>query len=241
MATTKATLTITSSDLLSDPLSMLTSSTLTTAGTDTGLTQTAGLARTNFFYEAPSPIQSKVIYRSNDALTKGANKVYLKNLSTTATEFFTVFIDQEEMGRLYAGDWAFFPWSAISDGAPETFVTTIGGTWVAGETWEFDGVLVTAADTVLANIAAQINAENFPNWTTTIDGTAITFTARHSIDSGTVPTATADIEAQIVQTGGSDATSAVSAATVGVATSSDIFVVPSVATSMDLEHALFKE
>jgi hypothetical protein len=240
MATTKATLTITSSDLLSDPLSMLTSSTLTTAGTDTGLTQTAGLARTNFFYEPPSPIHSKIIYRSDDATTNGANKVYLKNLSTTATEFFTVFIDQEEMGRLYAGDWAFFPWSATA-GTKETFVTTIGGTWVAGETWEFDGVLVTAADTVAANIAAQINAENFPNWTTTIDGTAITFTARHSIDSGTVPTATADIEDQIVQTGGSDATSAVSAAAVGVATSSDIFVVPSVATSMDLEHALFKE
>jgi hypothetical protein len=235
MATTKATLTITSSDLLSDPLSMLTSSTLTTAGTDTGLTQTAGLARTNFTND---PIQSKIIYRSDDATTNGANKVYLKNLSTTATEYFTVFIDQEEMGRLYAGDWAFFPWSATA-GTKETFIATIAGTWVAGETWEFDGVLVTAADTVAANIAAQIHAENFPNWTTTIDGAAITFTARHSIDAGTVVTATADIV--IVQAAGDDATSVVSSAAMGTATSSDILVVPSVATSMDLEHALFKE
>ena len=101
MATTTAALTLTSTDLLTNELALSTSATLTTASTSTGITQTKGLARTNFTND---PIQSKVIYRSDDATANGSNKVYLKNLSSTASEYFTVFIDQEEMGRLYAGD-----------------------------------------------------------------------------------------------------------------------------------------
>ena len=235
MATTTATITLASTDLLTDELSLASTATLTTAGTSTGVTQTSGLARTNFTND---PIQSKVIYRSDDATADGANKVYLKNLSTTASEYFTVLIDQEEMGRLYAGDWAFFPWSATS-GTKETFIATIAGTWVAGETWEFDGVLVTAANTTVADIAAQIDAEEFPNWTTTRSTAAVTFVAREARDTGTVVTATADIV--IVQTGGSDATSVVSSAAMGTSTQSDIIVVPSVVTTMDLEHTLFKQ
>ena len=235
MATTTATITLASTDLLTDELSLASTATLTTAGTSTGVTQTSGLARTNFTND---PIQSKVIYRSDDATADGANKVYLKNLSATAAEYFTVLIDQEEMGRLYAGDWAFFPWSATS-GTKETFIATIAGTWVAGETWEFDGVLVTAANTTVADIAAQIDAEEFPNWTTTRSTAAVTFVAREARDTGTVVTATADIV--IVQTGGSDATSVVSSAAMGTSTQSDIIVVPSVVTTMDLEHTLFKQ
>ena len=235
MATTIATISLASSDLLSSALAFTQTNALTTAGSATGLTLTSGLARTNFTND---PIQSKAIFRSDDAANNGANKVYLKNLSATASEYFTVFIDQEEMGRLYAGDWAFFPWSATA-GTKETFIATIGGTWVAGETWEFDGVLVTAANTTVADIAAQVNAEHFPNWTTTISGAAVTFTARHSMDAGTVVTATADIA--IVQTGGSDATSVVSSAAMGTATDSDIMIIPSVHTTMTLEHMLFHQ
>ena len=232
MATT-ATITISSPDLVTDSLSLTTTATLTKAGNSTDIAQTTGLARTNFTND---PIQSKVIYRSDDAAADGANKVYLKNMSAVATQYFTVFIDQEEMGRLYAGDWALFPWSATS-GTKETFRATIAGTWVAGESWEFDGVTVFAANTTVADIAAQIDAEEFPNWTTTRSGAAVTFVAREARDTGTVVTATADIV--IVQTGGSDATSVVDNAAMGTATESDIIVVPSVVTTMDLEHMLF--
>ena len=234
MAITAAiTLTSGAGDLLTDSLSLSTTASLTQAGNSTAIAQTSGLARTNFTND---PIQSKVIYRSDDATANGANKVYLKNMSATAAEYFTVFIDQEEMGRLYAGDWALFPWSATS-GTKETFIATIGGTWVAGESWEFDGVKVYAANTTVADIAAQIDAEEFPNWTTTRSGAAVTFVAREARDRGTVVIATADIV--IVQTGGSDATSVVSSAAMGTATESDIIVVPSVVTTMDLEHMLF--
>ena len=71
MATTTATITINSTDLLTDELSLSTTATLTTAGTATGLTSASGLSRTNFTND---PIQSKVIYRSDDATADGANK-----------------------------------------------------------------------------------------------------------------------------------------------------------------------
>ena len=236
MATTIATISLTSNDLLSSALAFTQVNPLNTAGSATGLTQTSGLARTNF---TANPIQSKTIYRSDDATTDGANKIYLKNLSATASEYFTVYIDQEEMGRLYAGDWAFFPWTATG-GVKEVFTTTIGGTWVVGETFEFDGVLITAETTSVNSIATQVNNAYYPNWTTTIaNDDEVTFTATHSMDAGTVVTATADIV--IVQTGGSDATAVVSAAAMGTATSSDILVVPSVVTTMDLEHMLFNQ
>ena len=103
MATIIATLSLASTDLLSNVLALSTSTSLTKAGNSTGLTLTSGLGRTNFLAGGTAPFASKVIYRANDATsadaaTDSANKVYLKNLSTTASEYFTVFIDQEQMG-----------------------------------------------------------------------------------------------------------------------------------------------
>ena len=233
MATTIATINLTSSDLLSSALAFSSTNSLTAAGSATGLTLTSGLARTNFTND---PIQSKAIYRSDDATANGANKIYLKNLSSPATEYFTIFIDEEEMGRLYAGDWAFFPWTATG-GTKETFITTIANTWAAGDTWEFDGIEVTAANSTVANIAQQIDDQHFPNWTTTISTAAVTFTARHAMDAGTVATATADI---VVVTAG-DGDAVVSSSALGVATESDIMIIPSVHTEMSFEHMLFHQ
>ena len=94
--TAELTLTSAAGDLTSDALALSTTTSFTQAGGSTAIAQTSGLGRTNFTND---PIQSKVIYRSDDATANGANKIYLKNLSTTATQYFTVFIDQEEMGR----------------------------------------------------------------------------------------------------------------------------------------------
>ena len=237
MATITTGLTIASSDLLSNNVSFSTTTNLSKAGNSTGLELTSGLARTNFTND---PIQSKVIYRSDDATTDGANKVYLKNLSTTPAQFFTIYIDQEEMGRLYAGDFAFFPWSA-TQGTLETFVVTIGGTWVAGETWAFDGITTAAANTTVADIAGQIDAQHYPNWTTSITGAAVTFTARHAGVNGVVTAADAVTGDVIVQGGGSDATGVISAGAAGTRSEADIVILPSVATTMDLEHMLLHE
>ena len=218
MATTTATITISSADLLTDELSLSSTATLTTAGTSTGVTQASGLSRKTTSFASSGIIDSVVLYRADDYTADKANKVYIKNTSTTASEYFEVMITGAggtagggvtELGRLYAGDWCFFPWNATG-GTKETFIATIAGTWVAGETWEFDGVTITAANSTVADIAAQIDAAHFPNWVTSRSTAAVTFVARESVDTGTVVTATADIV--IVQSGGSDATSVVSSA-----------------------------
>ena len=108
MATTIATISLASSDLTSSALAFSSSNPLNTAGTATGLSLTSGLSRTNF---TDDPIHQKLIYRGDDATANGANKIYMKNLSTTPAEYFTLYINSEEMGRLYAGDWLFIPWS----------------------------------------------------------------------------------------------------------------------------------
>ena len=238
MATITASITLSSSDLLSSVLSFSDTSTLTKAGNTTGLSLTSGLAKTNFTVGGSAPFTSKVIYRGNDATSNGANKVYLKNLSATATEYFTVYIDQEEMGRLYAGDWAFFPWSAV-DGTEETFVMTITDTWAVGDTWDFDGITTTAANTTVADIAAQVHAQNYPNWTTSISTAAVTFTARVTGAAGVV-TGTTAITGDTVTTAG-DGTTPITSGAAGTRSESDIIVVPSVATTMDLEHILFSQ
>ena len=48
MATTTATITIASSDIADNAFSVSNTSTLTTAGTDTGITETTGLGRKKF-------------------------------------------------------------------------------------------------------------------------------------------------------------------------------------------------
>ena len=236
--TSSFTLTSAAGDLVTDALTLSTTANLTQAGGSTAIAQTSGLARTNFTVGGSAPFASKIIFRANDATADGANKVYLKNLSTTPAQYFTVYIDQEEMGRLYAGDWAFFPWSA-TDGTEETFIVTIANTWAAADTWDFDGITTTAANSTVADIAAQIHAQNYPNWTTSISTAAVTFTARVAGAAGVVTGATA-ITGDTVTTAG-DGTAAITSGAAGTRSESDIIIVPSVATTMDLEHMLLKQ
>tara|TARA_R110002051_G_C8613725_1_gene482274 strand:+ start:71 stop:490 length:420 start_codon:yes stop_codon:yes gene_type:complete len=115
MATTIASLNITSTDLLSDTLAISTVAELTNTGSSTGVTQTTGLGRTKtestsqyilFYGEVASfPLASQ----------DQAAKIYIKNLSTTAAQFITIHVNAEEVGRLYAGDWCFMPWSIAAD------------------------------------------------------------------------------------------------------------------------------
>ena len=246
MATTTAQLILTSTDLLSDSLSLSAISTLTTAGSSTGVTQASGLSRKTTSAASAAAIQASVLYRAGDYTTDGANKVYIKNTSTTAAEHIEILITGgggtagggvTELGRLYAGDWAFFPWNATG-GTKETFITTIGGTWVVGDEFHFDGVEIKAATTVVASIATQVDEAQFPNWVTSRSGAAVTFVARESVDTGTVVIVTADME--LIQSS-SGATAVVSSAAMGIAADSDIMIIPSVHTTMTLEHMLFHE
>ena len=238
MATTTATITVSSTDLLSDELALSTTSTLTTAGTSTGVTQTTGLARKTTSAATAAGIQAVNLYRAGDYTANGANKVYIKNTSTTAAEFYTVHIDQEEIGRLYAGDWMFMPWNATS-GTKAVFTVTFASTWAAGDTWEFDGVTMTAANSTVADIAAQVDALNYPNWTTTYVATEATiiFNARYATSASEEVWVTAD---GTLNTAGSG-TANISSAAVGSKSESDITIRPSVHTAMTYETLLIHE
>ena len=109
MATTTATITINSSDLTGDPLALSTTATLYKAGQTVGLENTSGVGRTN------SVSGSAVTLYDGDAYANGSHKVYLANKSTDATEYFTIEMNSEQIGKLYAGDWMFIPWEANAD------------------------------------------------------------------------------------------------------------------------------
>ena len=237
MATTTADITLTSTDLLTDSLSLSASATLTNAGGSTGMTQTQGLTRKTMSAAAAGNIQADVLYRAEDYTTDGANKVYIKNISTTVTEYFTIHIDEEELGRLYSGDWAFFPWAATS-GTFAEFRLTIAGSWVAGDTWEFDGVTATATNATESDFCAIIDGTNYPNWTTdhAAGETTVNFIQRRAGGLTQSEAVTADGTKS-----SSSGTAVISLSGKGTKSESDITIRPSTHNEMIYECMLIHE
>lgn len=113
MATTTATITLSSADLTGDALSLSTTATLTKAGGTTGLDQTTGVARK--FYASVQTAANLIA--ASDYTADKAHKVYIKNTSTTASEFITIELggSNVSLGRLYAGDWCLLPYDGNND------------------------------------------------------------------------------------------------------------------------------
>ena len=114
MATT-ASITLTS-DITGDATNLNSTAILTKADSNvTGLDQFTGVT-TLVFSAAQS---DKNIIDANDyADTTVAHKVYIRNANTSGTKFVTVDIDSsanEPLGRLYPGDWCFFPYDGTLD------------------------------------------------------------------------------------------------------------------------------
>ena len=103
MATARITL---SSDIQSDNLEFFKDKILYKAGTEQNLDQTTGLNK--IILTATTNI---VLLDSSAAGVGKAAKVYIANKSTDASEFVTITINAQIVGRLYAGDWMFIPWS----------------------------------------------------------------------------------------------------------------------------------
>lgn len=119
MPTTTATVTLSSSDLTGDALQLSTTSTLTKAGTTTGLDQTTGVGRMTTTATADVTLFAAANYTDDKN-----HKVYIKNTSTVATEYVQVKIGGTEIGRLYAGDWLFIPWNADTTATDADIVYT---------------------------------------------------------------------------------------------------------------------
>jgi hypothetical protein len=110
MATTTATLTLSSADLTGDALSLSSTATLTKAGTLTGLDQTTGVGRKTTTATSQYTLVDKADYGDDKA-----HKVYIKNTSTVATEHAVITIESQLLGRLYAGDWLLVPYNGDQD------------------------------------------------------------------------------------------------------------------------------
>ena len=121
MATTTATITLSSSDIADNSFSISNTSTLYTAGTDTGLSETTGLGRKKF-------ADNSNIVLLDGGLTSGiaadvtadkSAKVYIKNTGTATDKYALIGIGDSTgtpiyIGRLYGNDFMFFPWDANS-------------------------------------------------------------------------------------------------------------------------------
>ena len=103
MATT-ATITLTSADIAGDPVNVSKTTTCTKAGATTDLDQSTGLQRVHLRSTA-----NKVLLAANAEGNDLAAKVYIINKAIT--------INAQTIGKLYAGDWMFIPWSQTDTSA----------------------------------------------------------------------------------------------------------------------------
>ena len=115
MATTTAALTISSSDLVGDALSLSTTKELHKAGTTTGLEQTTGMACLEL--TATTQLDIFPVLPASPAGQDKQSWVYICNKATDETHFVTVSIAATNIGRLYAGDFLFMPYSQIAQKA----------------------------------------------------------------------------------------------------------------------------
>jgi len=119
MATTTATITLSSSDIMDSAISVSNTATLYTAGTNTGITETTGLARKKFATSSEFKLLDHGLAGSQmaDVTADKAAKVYIKNINDRGdgTKYVAVLINSIEIGRLYGGDWMFFPWKGGND------------------------------------------------------------------------------------------------------------------------------
>jgi len=114
MATTTAAVTLTSEDLLTDALSLSATNTLYKAGTTTGLDQTTGVTKayltaTTSVDIFPTLIEGSIAYKGKSSW------VYICNDSEDETEYAIIKVSGNVIGKLYAGDFMWMPWSMAED------------------------------------------------------------------------------------------------------------------------------
>ena len=118
MATTTAAITLTSTDIMDSAISISNTATLTTAGTDTGLTETTGLARLKTSSGSNTILLDHGLTSgvAADVTADKSAKVFIRNCNDRGdgTKFVNILLAAVEIGRLYGGDWMFFPWSGGS-------------------------------------------------------------------------------------------------------------------------------
>jgi hypothetical protein len=133
MATINATLNI-NSDIGSYGMTVSNSMIMTKAGSTTGLDKATGLTRKTLTSTNEVDLLTVGAAPVADVTADKAAKLYIKNINTDSTEYFTIGLGKAstgsskedfsvadssersvEIGRLYAGDFMIIPWAAASD------------------------------------------------------------------------------------------------------------------------------
>jgi hypothetical protein len=147
MATINATLSVSSSDLSSNTLSLSKTMTMTKAGTNTGLEFSSGLIRrkltaTTEIDLIPTGAQVYGTPQASDVTAGAAGKLYIKNTGSSSTDYISVGLGDATtpnelndgtskitLGHLYGGEWMLIPYHGKADVgdvlvAPSTAETT---------------------------------------------------------------------------------------------------------------------
>tara|TARA_R110001606_G_scaffold353233_1_gene503730 strand:+ start:954 stop:1346 length:393 start_codon:yes stop_codon:yes gene_type:complete len=109
MATTTATISLASADLTSNALNITNTAILNKRGNKEGLDTVISATKT---FTSTSAVDLVAV---TGFTATAANKVYIANTGTSESDYFTIGIQTEEIGRLYGGDWMFIPWDADTD------------------------------------------------------------------------------------------------------------------------------
>ena len=139
MATTTATVSISSNDLMpGSSLGISASSTLMKTGLTTGMTQ----VQTGAMSLATGTEYS--LWEATGT-ANSANFIYICNTSTDDTYYVDWGIHETMIGRLYAGDWMFIPWNASDDAAEIEIEAQVGTQTIEYAFFASDLALATAA------------------------------------------------------------------------------------------------
>lgn len=112
MAIVTASLSISSRDIMNSALSLSDSATLTTAGTITGVASVFGLNSLTL----TSASKVDLITYADENISGAGAKLYIKNTQVIGegTNYVTVFINSQQLGRLYGGQFMFIPYTGGS-------------------------------------------------------------------------------------------------------------------------------
>tara|TARA_R110000796_G_scaffold55122_1_gene128593 strand:+ start:4001 stop:4414 length:414 start_codon:yes stop_codon:yes gene_type:complete len=124
MATTTATLVLSSADVTGHSFNMTQTATLTKAASTTGLDEFTGITSRKY----PSAQTDTVVVADNIYVYNGAvaHKVYIRNTSTGNSDYILVELEGDVIvGRLYPGDWMFIPYAGTLDIQVTTIATNV--------------------------------------------------------------------------------------------------------------------
>tara|TARA_Y100000361_G_C11143396_1_gene336524 strand:+ start:357 stop:767 length:411 start_codon:yes stop_codon:yes gene_type:complete len=113
MATTTATLNLSSADITGHNFNLTTTATLTKAASSTGLDEFTGVTSRKY---ATAQTDTVVVADSIYASGAVAHKVYIRNTSEGVSDHILVEIEGNVIiGRLYPGDWLLIPYGGTLD------------------------------------------------------------------------------------------------------------------------------